>query len=415
MGIESDQLVFDYLSRVGDLAQQRQLSSADRMRLVTELRGRIDRDRAKAGSDSPASVRRILGRIGTPDAVISSAAEGSTDGSGSVTLPEPPPPATDLPAKLLRSALPGQRRKQAAKPARARPARPESGSPGPSSPEPPDGPGTKDRGAGRPRWKVPGARRSGPEAPEAPEELPREQTQPGPAAAPPHLASQDQVGSGVSGPDTADVAPDWWRVDNGPFGTADQVHGFVGGVEIPDLLKPPRGRHDRPADGDDGDRDIDDDGRDTEGADGADGPATPPDAPAAAAAPARRGLRRLRGPVGGTGIRLGSPMLLLAAALLIVGAVLGNLIALGAGWLLAYVTRRLSPAESKWAVLVLPGLSLVGGLVWLWGRTERRWGAPIPDAGMADAIGGVWPVVLRVAAVSSALYLVWRARRVPVN
>lgn len=409
MGIESDQLVFDYLSRVGDLAQQRQLSSADRMRLVTEVRGRIDRDRAKAGSDSPASVRRILGRIGTPDAVIASAAEGPTDGSGSLTVPEPSPPATDLPAKLLRSALPGQRGKQAAKPARARPARPVAG-PGPGSPEPPD--------AGRSRRKVPGARKSAREAPGVPEELAREQAQPGPAAAaPPHLASQDEVGGGVSGPDTADVAPDWWRVDNGPFGTADQVHGFVGGVEIPDLLKPPRGRRDRPADGDDGDSDVDDgygDGHDTEGTDGADDPATPPDAPAAAAAPARRGLRRLRG-VGGAGVRLGSPMLLLAAALLIVGAVLGNLIALGAGWLLAYVTRRLSPAESKWAVLVLPGLSLAGGLVWLWGRTERRWGEPIPDAGMADAIGGVWPVVLRVAAVSSALYLVWRARRAPVN
>ncbi|MEU1022603.1 hypothetical protein ABZ366_11015, partial [Streptomyces sp. NPDC005904] len=64
MGIESDQLVYDYLSRVGDLAQQRQLTSGDRMRLVADLRLRIDRDRAGATADTPAAVRRILARLG---------------------------------------------------------------------------------------------------------------------------------------------------------------------------------------------------------------------------------------------------------------------------------------------------------------------------------------------------------------
>ena len=66
MGIESDQLVFDYLSRVGDLAQQRQLPSGTRMQLVSSLRNEIDRQRAKYDPDSPAAVRRILGRLGTP-------------------------------------------------------------------------------------------------------------------------------------------------------------------------------------------------------------------------------------------------------------------------------------------------------------------------------------------------------------
>ncbi|MGW5233230.1 hypothetical protein ACWEQU_13270, partial [Streptomyces nodosus] len=67
VGIESDQLVFDFLSRVGDLAQQRQLPSAARMRLVSGLRDEIDRNRAKSPVDNPATVRRILGRLGTPD------------------------------------------------------------------------------------------------------------------------------------------------------------------------------------------------------------------------------------------------------------------------------------------------------------------------------------------------------------
>ncbi|MBO4260440.1 HAAS signaling domain-containing protein, partial [Streptomyces griseorubiginosus] len=69
MGIESDQVVYEYLSRVGDVAQQRQLPSATRMRLVSELRNEIDRRRAGGTADSPAAVRRIISRLGTPDEV----------------------------------------------------------------------------------------------------------------------------------------------------------------------------------------------------------------------------------------------------------------------------------------------------------------------------------------------------------
>ncbi|EHN77287.1 integral membrane protein, partial [Streptomyces coelicoflavus ZG0656] len=78
MGIESDQVVFEYLSRVGDVAQQRQLPSATRMRLVSELRNEIDRHRAKTTVDSPAAVRRILDRLGEPDDIVTAA--GGTSG-----------------------------------------------------------------------------------------------------------------------------------------------------------------------------------------------------------------------------------------------------------------------------------------------------------------------------------------------
>ncbi|TBO54551.1 hypothetical protein EYS09_37920, partial [Streptomyces kasugaensis] len=61
MGIESDQLVFDYLSRVGDLAQQRGLPSGARMRLVATLRAEIDAQQA----DSVSGVKRVLSRLGT--------------------------------------------------------------------------------------------------------------------------------------------------------------------------------------------------------------------------------------------------------------------------------------------------------------------------------------------------------------
>ncbi|NGO73128.1 hypothetical protein G5C65_33305, partial [Streptomyces sp. SB3404] len=54
-----------------------------------------------------------------------------------------------------------------------------------------------------------------------------------------------------------------------------------------------------------------------------------------------------------------------------------------------------------------------GALVWLWGRTEGRWGPAIAegDEALNNAIQGALPGVLRVAAVASALFLLWRARR----
>ncbi|MGW7565580.1 hypothetical protein ACWGJV_04785 [Streptomyces tendae] len=334
MGIESDQVVFEYLSRVGDVAQQRQLPSATRMRLVSELRNEIDRHRAKTTVDSPAAVRRILDRLGDPDDIVTAAG-----GTGGVRQQAAAPSPT---------AVPEQRDTEA---------------------------------RGTPRRK--GRRRPTPEAPAAPE-----------AALPPHLAGARELG------DVGEGRPDWWRVDDGPFaggGLGDSVPGFVGGVEIPELLRRPPGPQDE-----------------------AERPDTPtektPDAAALAEAddPAvgtgsRGKVRRLPRlwPEGGWN----NPLLLLAAALLIVGAVLGSLVPLGLGWLIAYLSRRLTPAQSKWAVLGLPGTVAAAGVVWLWGRTEGRWGDPVAEGHMNDAITDTWPWVLRTAAVATALYLLWRSRR----
>ncbi|WP_151480089.1 hypothetical protein [Streptomyces albicerus] len=333
MGIESDQLVFDYLSRVGDLAQQRQLPSGTRMRLVSELRSEIDRRRAKTTVDSPAAVRRILDRLGSPESVV--AAANADKGSG------------DSPTET-RAAVPVQRVQE---------------------PEP------RPKGL---RRVVPRPRPAEPDVPETPEPAPR----------PPHLASTDELGS---------EQPDWWRVDSSPFGTTDSVPGFVGGIEIPELLKPPPGEEDEP---------------DPKPAP----PVVRPEAPVEAAEPVDAATKkprrfvprpRLR-PAGGGWT---NPLLLLAAALLVAGAAIGNLVMLGLGWLIAYLSRRLSPTESKWAVLGVPGLVVTAGIVWLWGRTEGRWGDPIAEGQMSDAVAETWPWVLRGAAIASALYLVWRSQR----
>ncbi|MFE3161717.1 hypothetical protein [Streptomyces sp. NPDC059224] len=308
MGIESDQVVYEYLSRVGDIAHRRQLSSAERMRLVSGLRNEIDRHRAKATVDSPAAVRRILDRLGSPDEVVEAA--------GGTTEAAPPPPTGPVPAQR------------------------EAGAPA--------GRGDLRRVVPRPR---PAEAEDGPAAPR-----------------------------------------EWWRVDSSPFGDGDSVPGFVGGVEIPELLRKPRPRGDEPAE---------------ETPKGPEKAAGPVPAAEEVVPPVRRRLRVVPRP----GAGWSNPLLLLAAAALVVGAVLGNWFALLLGWLIAYGSRRLTPAETKLAVMWVPGLSVTAGLVWLWGRSAGRWGAPIAEGHMSDAVGETWPWVVRGAAVASALYLVWRSQR----
>ncbi|MFE4048892.1 hypothetical protein [Streptomyces sp. YIM B13518] len=333
MGIESDQVVYEYLSRVGDVAQQRQLPSAARMRLVAELRDEIDRRRAKAVVDSPAAVRRIISRMGTPTEVVT-AAEDTPAPAPAPAVPAPP------------AAVPVQRE-------------PERGAEG-----------REGRPKGVLRRIVPRPRPTGtPDGGPAPADVP----------SPPHRAGTDELGDSTT-------QPDWWRVDGSAFGVGDEVPGFVGGVEIPELLKPPPAKEEKPEETP---------------------PGPAPAAPAAepAASSRRRFLPRL--PSG----RWSNPLLLLAAGLLVAGTVIGDWRALILGWLIAYASRRLTQAEIKWAVVVLPGLALAGGVVWLWGRTEGRWGAPVPEGRMNEAISETWPWVIRAAALATALFLVWRSQR----
>jgi hypothetical protein len=338
VGIESDRLVYDYLSRVGDVAQQRQLPSATRMRLVTELRGEIDRRRARAMGDSPTTVRRILDRLGSPDAVVAAAGgtlpvqRAAPEAPPAASAPVAPPPAPAPPSSATgQEPLPG----------------------GPSGPQPSAPQGSR-------LW---GLRKSVPKQRE-------DDTPPAPAG-------------------------DWWRVD--PVAGPDEVPGFTGGVEIPEMLRPPRER----------DRDAK-----------AEADAAVPPEPGAVApvvAPAGRRFawvpRRGKAVGGGQGLGLGSPVPLAAALLLVAGAVLGHLLPLALGWLIVWGSRRLGPGETRWALVIMPGLAVAGGVVWLWGRARGRWGAPVPDGELAAALAQTGPWVLRTAAVLTAAYVLWRTRR----
>ncbi|MFD5704228.1 hypothetical protein [Streptomyces lasiicapitis] len=419
MGIESDQLVFDYLSRVGDVAQQRQLSSGTRMRLVTGLRAEIDRRRAGA-ADSPAAVRRILDRLGTPDDLVDAAAANPDDISAAI--PDQPDEPT---SSRLRRVVPepGRLRRAVPRP-RLRPASPR-----------------RPASAQRPAPEKDSTAQSPTSAP-----VPRPRREPRPA--PPHLASTEELGGDTGG---SDLEPDWWRVDNTPSAGADTVHGFVGGVEIPEMLKPPTaGSGRRPVsmakpgggrtrdaveddDEDDGydegveyddefegeEGDEDDDGGGVEAARRRRlGGLLPPSAKAPA--PAKRPAAKGGSDEGvapatarGRGFSLSNPIVLLAALALLVGAIGGNELwyALAGGWIVAWYAPKLSRGEKKVGVFVMPGLAIAAGVGWLWGRSQGKWGEPIVKGHMNEAMAETGPWVLRGAAVASALFLVWRSQR----
>ncbi|MGN5379169.1 hypothetical protein ACQ4WX_23000 [Streptomyces lasalocidi] len=352
MGIESDKVVYEYLSRVGDIAQQRQLPSSTRMRLVSELRNEIDRHRARVTVDSPAAVRRILDRLGSPDDVVEAA--GGTSGTGGTGgVPQPPAAVPVQPAP--------RERKRPAKPAEE----------------------DADDGAGRPK----GLRRV----------VPRPRSRPRPADPEPAGPSvpRDAPSPARPGPvyDFGDdlPQPEWWRTGDTPFGGAgtDSVPGFVGGVEIPEMLRRPQ--------------------KETAAEEPKKEQEAEEEAPEATEEDGSAGRRRLL-PLG-PAARLDQPLLLLAAAALVAGAVLGNWFALLLGWVIAYGSRRLTAAETRTAVMILPGAAVAAGLVWLWGRQDGRWGQPIAQGHMGDAVAGTWPWVVRGAAIASALFLVWRSQR----
>ncbi|MFI9275087.1 hypothetical protein ACIGXM_30895 [Kitasatospora sp. NPDC052896] len=133
--------------------------------------------------------------------------------------------------------------------------------------------------------------------------------------------------------------------------------------------------------------------------------------PAGPAAPAGPGLTRslLAG-------RRPSPLLLLAAGVLVGGAVSGVILVMLAGWGLAYLSARMGDLVKKFAVLGIPLITMSASSLWFWGRTEGRWGDPLAKgAPMTHAALQAAPGVLRLAAVLSALFLLGVTMRRPAK
>ncbi len=101
-----------------------------------------------------------------------------------------------------------------------------------------------------------------------------------------------------------------------------------------------------------------------------------------------------------------SPLLLLAIAVLVGGAVTGLMLVLLAGWGLAYLSRRLGDLTRKFAVFGIPLVTMSFSALWFWGRAQGRWGTALgKGAPTTHALFAAGPGVLRLAAVLSALFL----------
>ncbi|MFE7132365.1 hypothetical protein ACFVIM_16055, partial [Streptomyces sp. NPDC057638] len=262
MGIESDQLVYDYLSRVGDLAQRHKLNPRVRAELVAALRGEIDRERARQTTpDGPAAVRKILKRLGTPEEVVASAGPGRPEGRLQTAEPphpaplaEPaappapaPPPAASPSAPGAGSPLTGgfpwggsvnsvlgsTTATDALRRLRDRLPRPRTESP-PSPVNGTDtGPGAETRGGTDGTRETPlpaGPRRTDGPRPPAPRTAPGLFVKQPPA--PPESTAP------TTPTDDDEKETDWWSAPPRPVGAGDTVGGFSGGVEVPEILLP---------------------------------------------------------------------------------------------------------------------------------------------------------------------------------
>jgi hypothetical protein len=407
MDAEGDHLVYDYLSRVADLAQSA-LPPGERVRLVNGLRADIDR--ARAGNSAPTQVRRILDRLGTPSEVIAAAG-----GHVGAALPKPTPQPQPTPQSQLQPQPPLKPTRPPAQPAQSTPPaepparRPASGLAGAAA-----------RFLGRSGGAAaPAGKENDAEADAGPAVPLDAGTSPGVLPVPAPRAAWDGVvgerGGATAAPGEATGGNDWWRIEKtGLFTSGDELAGLpgmTGGIFIPP--PPPAAPPPRPAAEGEGDDAEGDEGP----ADGESGggrkkrrlpfplrrrPAPSPAAAEAAAGAAEAGARAARA--------RWALVETLAALLLVAGAVIGSWYVLALGWLGAFWSPRLSREQAKFASMTLPGIVAGGALVWFWGRQNGKWGSPVPGGHVGQALTHDLPWIVRVAAFVCAAYLLLRAR-----
>ncbi|WP_042364939.1 hypothetical protein [Streptacidiphilus neutrinimicus] len=353
MGIESEQLVYDYLSRVGDLAGQTGgLTAAERVRLVNDLRQAIDSQRAANSSSARSSsaraevgsVRKILAGLGTPEQVVRRAAGGGgAVGSG--------------------------------------PAVPTASAPGPSA------------------RTTPSVPRSVPTQGGAPSLEGRAEFVRADAGSVPATGAQwwtfESGGGGFPGAGGVRMIqpPGWSGSFEGDFlvpeGTAvvDPVTGLP--AAQPAAAAAATGA---------GVNGLGDTGRQ------------------AAAQPRPGLLRRLRGgaTAGAAGSVPRAPIPFveaLATLVLVGGAVTGLWYIAILGWLLAYAGRRFGHGVGRVAALWIPGLMAAACGFWLYSKSGHTGHPALTNAQVATATHNAYALWLRGSSALSAAFLAWRITR----
>ncbi|WP_093837661.1 hypothetical protein [Streptomyces aidingensis] len=376
MGIEGERLVLDYLSKVGDLAQATSMSANERRQLVTRLRDEIGRRRsAVTGEEKGEDVRRILRGMGRPEDVVADAS-GRAAGAPPAprAMPEVPaageaPEASEVPlvprSRPARDAPAGEPRAEAAWPA----GRIGGFVGGITVPEMLNPEADTDEDERLPAAREPAADRDPGQAGE-----PRPERGPDGEGGHEH---DDRDGDGDGAGAGADEGERPGPARRGPR---------IPRLSLRKSVPRPEAEPERP-------------------------PPPPPPQPVRKASRARRGARALRRAAGGR--HAGGFFELLAVALLLGGTVLRNVLALIAGWLIAYWAPRLTRTEAKIAVFGGLGGVFGGYVIWLFGRMNGYWGDPVAEDAIPTGLSENFPLLLRLAAVASALFLLWRALRRP--
>ncbi|MFC1415345.1 hypothetical protein [Streptacidiphilus cavernicola] len=417
MGIESDQVVYDYLSRVGDLAQATSLTAAERARLVSGLRETIDTRRGGPGSGTSVrgeatAVKRILNGIGSPDEVVRRAVHNGvpraaeSGGAGGAGRGDGRAGGSGQGGSWGGPAVPAQ-----------------GGPPGEGGGA--SGGGGWWRFGGGGGGGAGGGSRSGGGAGDW-------------AGAGSGSGGGSGAGGGAggwSGSGVGGSAGGWtgsgtgggvggWAGSGGDGGPQLDARAATGGLPgwrasfEPDFMDPegidPATRAAVPAQR----------GPDPDPGDGT-ATADEPVLLAKAGPPRRTLLRRLLGPpptaappvqpVAVAVPRSRIPLVeSLAALVLAASAVLGLWYLAVVGWPLAYVSRRIGRQAAHFAGLWLPVVVACGVGYWLYQHVHGQpAGHPLTDAQYKAAVRSAVGVGLRVAAGASALFLAWRISRRP--
>ena len=362
MGVQSDQLVYDYLSRVGDLAQATTLTAAERARLVTTLRQTIDNRRGRESGSSlraeRAAMEKILAGLGSPAEVVRDAVHNG--------VPERPTRA-------------GGRAE--ARPLPSGPSVP-AGPAVPSVPEQPGAPRIETGSGSGPDdwWRLSGER------PPVPGDGFRDRI----ADA---LGSVPGTGPGAVPGSAGGELPGWRAVYDFDF-----LHPEVAEERAARVPEQRTSEEDDEEEGEDGKSAL---------------PLVP--------APARRIWRRpppappapLVVEVPAPAPRPRLPLVeTLALLVLAVAAVLGLWYLALAGWGLAYAGRRLGPRANHTAGLWLPLFVAVLCGLGLYAQVHGHpAGHPLTDARFKADLAATAALWLRLAAGASAAFLAWRISR----
>ncbi|NYI07653.1 HAAS signaling domain-containing protein [Allostreptomyces psammosilenae] len=400
MSVEGDKLVYDYLSRVADLARG-ELPPDRRIRLVARLREEIDG--ALGPTPSTGAVRRVLGRLGEPEAVVRREATGG-GGAGAAEGFDPAP-------------------------LRPQPVDNGGGGGGGEQPSPRRRPGGLGGALRLPRQSS-GPRERGADdagaAPAEPADAPRLPAQAGePSAGPSPSLPFGEAGPEPGGGARWDSVTWAEALKAGKLGPIvpqteldptqpgearllpTSMPGVVGGLIVPAANPVKDDVPEKPGDqGTPAGKDAADQAKD-----GA--PAGRRPGPGRRLARAVFGAGRRGG--GASGEAAGPRRLFLtewlAVGLLVAGAVWPAVVLSFGGWVLAYLSTSLRVWEARAASIGVPLLTVGGAAALYWARTTGRLGEVYTEA-QADAyVQAAMSTVPRVAAVLSAIFLLWRITR----